>query len=133
MKLKLLWLVPLILCAQASFAWPPIPKAIASGTGTCPKQNGTESFIWVVGMSVVKHQNVYVLIASHLEESDRLLLERAKIEIILYDDESILVRMKFDTAHKNSEEITLIAINRLTAACSNLEFNTRLVLYNPRP
>lgn len=121
------------LTAGSLFAWPPIPKAIAVGEGYYSySQLEAKRFLWMVGQSMTKDRNVYLLISSRITDKDRILFEETNVEVILYDEGSILFRLKMDTAKKSSEDIAREITGKVSSICPKITFAFGHALYNPR-
>ena len=131
---KLALAAVMLLFVSTAFAWPPIPRAIASGKGIRIIEDKLPvAFIWFIGISRTKNQNVYVLLPIHNSDSYCQRFESAGIGVILRDDESVLIKITFNTDNKDCRQITYAAIKKLISADPNLKFDLDHVFYNPRP
>ena len=128
MKLKMVAAIMFILLATAAFAWPSLPKAIAVGQGTY-KNNGAQTpFLWGVMQSLSKNENIYILISISITESDISKLD-LKLEVILRDEGSTLLRVKMNVSKKQPRDITKTASEKISSACPGIHFDLDSALY----
>ncbi len=121
MKLKLLLAGILLSVSTVAFAWPPIPKAISIGHGTYIDNGVKIPFLWGIMRSLARERNIYVLISTSITESDRYKIE-SKLEVILHDEGSTVIRVKLDTSNKSVPEIVKYTTDRITNACPEISF-----------
>lgn len=128
MKSKLFLIAALLLVSSISFAWPALPKAIAVGQGTYENNGAQTPFLWGVMQSLSKNENVYILISTSITESDISKLD-SKLEVILHDEGSTLLRVKMNVSKKQPEDIAKAAFKKISGACPGIHFNLSSALY----
>jgi hypothetical protein len=134
-KPRLILATAFLLISNVSFAWPALPKIIASGKGMqIIKDKLPVTFLWIVGISLSAENNVYVLLPIHSTRLDRNKFESSGIDVVLHDNESIFLKVVTKTDKMDSHQITYAVAKKLVLADPRLIFFLdKSTLYNPRP
>ena len=131
---KTIFVAIFMLFVSSAMAWPPIPKAIASGKGIRIVRNKLPiPFLWFVGISLADDHNIYVLVSTRTSTDERHKFESSNMEVVIHDEGSILVRIRIDTKNLDSRQITYDVARKITSVFPYLIFNSKDALYNPRP
>jgi hypothetical protein len=128
---KLVFATALLLLASTAFTWPSIPKAIAIGQGIYIKNGVKTPFLWGVMQSLARKENIYVLISTSITEYDRSELD-SKLEVILHDEESTILRVRINTSDKQSREITKTVTEKIASICPKIHFDLDSASYGSR-
>lgn len=129
---KTILIIPLLLITSFAWAWPPIPRAIANGKGTYFQSKERSEFLWGVLQSLTKKENIYILISMPVSEFDLKKLE-SEFELFLRDEGSIVLRIRINAPKKQSQEITKVVADKITALCPEFNFDIDHAKYVPRP